>query len=55
MGEEAESGMMREFWPELELGFPSTKMEKAVGKASLGEEDRIPMNLLSSDLNWAVQ
>ena len=55
MGEKAESGMMREFWPDSDLGFPSTKMEKAVGKATLGGEDRIPMNLLSSDVDWSVR
>lgn len=29
-------GMMRDFWPDMDLGFPSTKMEKAAGKASWG-------------------
>jgi hypothetical protein len=30
----------------LDLGLPSTKLEKAVGKAGLGGEDEIPIGFV---------
>lgn len=54
MGEKAKSGMRRDLGPDLVLGFPSRKTEKAVEKTSLGGEATILINLPSRDVDWAV-
>lgn len=45
--------MMREFWPDWELRFPSTKMEN-VGKPRLRREDKGSISFPNKDVDWAV-